>query len=192
MNSMEPRTIVILGKGGSGKDTQLALLKEKLVPCITIITGDLFRALAAQPTAIGRRVKRTDQEGGLQPAWAAQYVWMRVLVEQLTGAQHILCSGIARRLEEAKSLDDVIGWLERPLPEALLIDISDEEAKKRLMLRKRHDDTEEAIDERLSWFKKDVGPVIDYYEQHERLYRVDGIGTVSEVFDRIKAALAIT
>jgi adenylate kinase len=73
----------------------------------------------------------------------------------------------------------------------VLLDISNEEAVSRLLKRKRSDDTEESIKERLSWFEENVGPAITYYEGHGRLHRVDGMGTIEDVAERIAQSLGI-
>lgn len=189
---MTPRTIAFLGKSGSGKDTQIELLAQKLKPALIEITGDRFRKIAKMDTVAGRKIRIILDEGGLPPGWFAEYLWQDMLIHELKGEEHLIFGGSPRRIEEAKELDEVLEWFERSRPEAVLLDISDDEAVERLLKRGRHDDTEESTRERLKWFEENVGPVIDYYEKSGRLRRVDGMGTVEEVFERIKDALKLT
>jgi adenylate kinase len=49
----------------------------------------------------------------------------------------------------------------------------------------REDDTEEAICRRLELYEQETGPLIDFYDEKGLLVRVDGVGSVDEVFDRV-------
>ena len=71
----------------------------------------------------------------------------------------------------------------------MLVDITEEEAVTRLLKRARIDDSEESIRSRLGWFKTSTEPVIDYYKKSSRLVRIDGMGTVDEIHQRIRKAL---
>lgn len=186
-----PRTIVVLGKSGSGKDTQVKLLIEKLKPSLVISTGGLARTLMEKSTLMGQRVKETLKKGGLLPAWLGAFLWQEALSEKFTGDENLIFSSSPRRVDEAEELDEVMRWLERGNVEAVLVDVSDDEALARLLKRGRDDDTENNIRERLSWFKEDVVPVIDYYQQKGRLHKVNGIGKVEDIFERIKQALGL-
>ncbi len=53
----------------------------------------------------------------------------------------------------------------------------------------REDDTPESIKKRLLWFQTEVGPVIDYYKETGRLLKVDGSGTIEQVFNNILEVL---
>lgn len=188
---MNSKTIIILGRSGSGKGTQAILLKKKLEPCLHIVAGDLFRALAQKEGLAGRKVKEILAAGGLPPEWLAEFLWGKELIENLLGEENIIFDGSPRRVGEAERLDEVLGWLGRPSPRAVLVDITEQEAITRLLKRGRGDDQESNIRARLDWFNKSVLPVIDYYENSGRLIKVDGIGSVEDVFARITKALGI-
>ena len=49
----------------------------------------------------------------------------------------------------------------------IYFDISDNQAEKRLTLRKREDDTVESIKKRIDWFNVDVLPVIEYFKENK-------------------------
>ena len=59
----------------------------------------------------------------------------------------------------------------------------------RLLKRARTDDMEESIRSRLSWFTTSTGPVIDYYEKTGRLIKIDGMGSVEDIHQRMVKAL---
>lgn len=187
------QTLVFLGRSGSGKGTQVELIKKMLQPYLYIYTGDLFRVLAKTDSFAGIKIKGVIDTGGLPDEWLASFLWQRELIEKFKGNENLIFDGTPRRLHEAEELDEVLGWLERKEDlRAVLVDITDEEAIIRLLKRSRTDDTEESIRSRLGWFKTSTEPVIDYYEKSGRLVRVDGIGTVDEIHQRIKKALNLS
>lgn len=191
-NQMESRTIIILGRSGSGKGTQAELLKKLLAPCLYVYTGDLFRELAQTETVAGRNIKTVVESGGLPQEWLAAFLWQKKLVDGLiSGGENVIMDGSPRRLDEAKEMDEVLEFLGRRNIKIILVDITEDEAVKRLLKRGRNDDSEEAIRSRLAWFNTEALPAIEYYEKSGRLVRVDGLGTVEEIHDRIKNALGL-
>lgn len=187
----QPKTIILLGRSGSGKGTQAKLLAKKLQPCLYLYTGDLLRALALEPTQAGKKINESLTKGDLAPAWLAEFLWQKELVFKMQGHENVVFDGSPRRLEEAKEIDEVMSWLGRELPTPVLVDITNEEALVRLLKRARSDDTEEVIKNRLSWFESDVMPVVEYYRSQNRLLNVDGLGSVEDIAKRITTALKI-
>ena len=181
--------ILLIGRSGCGKGTQAKLLIKHFKIDIFIQTGDLFRKWAEQPTVTGKKIKKILSKGGLLEDWVAVYNWQRELFDNLKSEeQSIIFDGLARRLDEAKILDKVMQWLERPLT-PILIDITREEAFERLQLRDRSDDTDENINKRLDWYDNEVIQSVNYYEKQGRLLKIDGMPTEKEVFENILKAL---
>jgi adenylate kinase len=56
-------------------------------------------------------------------------------------------------------------------------------------LVQRKDDTEEVVRERLAVYRRETGPVIDFYSKRDELKRVDGRGTPDSVFLALKRCL---
>lgn len=187
----QPRTIVFLGKSGSGKDTQAKIVAEKLKPALYVSTGAFFREAMNKDTAMGRRTKEVMDNGELMPHWFGALAWEQTLLEKLKDKENIIFPSSPRNPEEAEELDEVLEWLGRDLSEAVLVDVPDEEVIKRLLKRARFDDNEKDIRARLAWFELHVGPTIDYYEKAGRLHRVDGVGSIEEIKERIAKALGI-
>ncbi|MEK7174901.1 MAG: nucleoside monophosphate kinase [Patescibacteria group bacterium] len=188
---MNQQTIIILGRSGSGKGTQAELLKKLLEPCLYIYTGDLFRELSEADTVAGQKIKITLSSGGLPQEWLAAFLWQRELIYGVHGHENIIIDGSPRRLDEAEEMDEVLEWLDRKNIKVLLVDITEDEAVKRLLKRGRADDSEASIRARLAWFNTEARPAIEYYEKSGRLIRIDGLGTIAEIHERIKAVLGI-
>lgn len=191
-NSKQLLTIVLIGLSGSGKGTQAKFLLDNFGGNgYYIQTGGLMRELLAErlhnPTLEGfRRIMGT---GGLMPGWFPIFLWLREFIEKGCAQKHLVLDGACRRIQEAKLLDDVLAWHNRPLSICLFIDISAAEVEKRLLLRGRKDDTLKAIQNRLAYFPKDVLPVIRYYKRARRLIRINGEQTPSDVWRDIDGAL---
>lgn len=131
----------------------------------------------------------------------------------------LILDGNPRLLIEAQLIDIAFDWYEWTNVKAVLLDISHQEAFDRLTSRRickecsqiisltgdfrgmkvcdkcggelvaRSDDKPEAINARLDYYKKDVEPVIEYYEKQKRLIRIDGEKSVEDVYQDIKKIL---
>lgn len=75
----------------------------------------------------------------------------------------------------------------------VLLEADPDELVSRLLARSeeqgRADDTESVIRRRLEVYAAETGPLSDEYAERDLLARVDGLGPVDEVTERILAAL---
>ena len=185
-------TFCFLGRSGSGKDTQAQLLKEYLEkegrPILWISTGDLGRQLMKEDTVAGRRVKRILENGELFSDWLAIGLWFCAIKDQLKDNEALFFSSSPRYLREAQAIDELMTGGNRFLPIPIHININDEEATRRLLARKRNDDTPKVIAERLSWFNGQMLPIIDFYDK--RVIEVDGNGSIEEINKKIMLAIS--
>ena len=58
-------------------------------------------------------------------------------------------------------------------------------------LIQRDDDKEETIRKRLSVYKKETQPLIDYYRREGTLKEIEGLGEPGEIFKRLSKALGL-
>lgn len=171
---MKPQAFILIGRSGCGKGTQFDLLVEALKNAdptrgiVKIQTGAEFRKLAADPGYTQGLIKQSIEAGKLIPEFLCIYAWGRALADRFTGNEYLIFDGTPRKPYEAIILNSVFDFYGFEKPWVLDIDISPEEAVKRLMLRKRVDDTEADIRERLSWFETDVVPTLEYYDENPR------------------------
>lgn len=187
MEKDKPLNFIFIGRSGSGKGTQAKFLLDHLPNMAYISTGDLMRDLAKQDTDSGKRIKAILDNGGLPFDDMATTLWMHQIAYTIKEGQGIICDGFPRRANEAKNLDNFLDWLERKeQTRVLLVDISREEALKRLKLRGRYDDMEDNdIKNRLDYFEEGVVPAINYYKEQNRLIHINGEQTREEVFKEI-------
>jgi len=167
---MAPQTIIIMGRSGSGKGTQAERLAAELKrrsagrDVFYLESGERFREFITRSSYSARLSKAVMEAGELQPAFLAIWNWSHLLVDRLTGEEHLLIDGTPRMLIEAQVLDDALRFYGREPLIFIYLNISKEEAMKRLLLRARDDDQSTAkINQRLAWFEREVLPVIEHY-----------------------------
>ncbi len=196
---MHKETFIFIGASGSGKGTQVALLKEYLakktpeMPIFYIQTGEHFREFIKGDTYAAHIAREVQEHGGLQPSFLAMWIWSDLFVKNLTGNEHIILDGAPRTLSEAHHLDIAMKFFKREQPTVIYLKVHREWSFKHLMARAekegRKDDTEESINRRLDWFDRDVVPAINYYRR-DRDYdfiEVNGEGSIEEVHREIMA-----
>ena len=133
----KPKNFTLIGRSGCGKGTQAKLLMKEFGNFCYISSGDLFRDLSKADTDTSARVAEIVRSGGFPLDDLAVTLWMHELAYKLKENQGILADGFPRRINEAKSLDKFLDFLERKENTFnLLIDISREEALGRLTKRR--------------------------------------------------------
>lgn len=181
--------IVLLGAPGSGKGTQAEKLQEKYgVPQIS--TGDLLRAAVSAGTELGQQAKVAMDAGEL----VADEIVVGMIEERLKApdaAKGFILDGFPRSNAQAATLDDMLDKLDWPLQRAVHLVVDDDEIMRRLMERKRADDTEATIRHRLEVFERQTRPVVKYYSAQGKLATVAGVGEMDEIFERIEQAVGV-
>lgn len=184
--------IVLLGPPGSGKGTQAALLKDRLdVPHIS--TGELLRAAVAEGTTLGRKAKAAIDAGEL-----VSDDLMLGLIEEKLGQPEaqpgFILDGYPRNQAQAEALDSLLDRLGQPIDRALELIVDEEQIVTRLARRAeeegRSDDTEDVIRNRLAVYREKTAPISEHYDKKGLLVRVDGVGEIVEINQRLAAALA--
>ena len=183
-----------MGPPGAGKGTQAKVISGLLgVPHIS--TGDIFRANVGQGTPLGIEAKRFMDAGEYVPDDVTNAMVRERLLESdcLPG---FLLDGYPRTVEQVDELDTMLrasGWV---LDRVLELTVDIDEVVSRLVRRAadqgRSDDTEEVIRRRLEVYGLQTTPLIEVYRDRGILEQVDGLGSVAEVTDRLRAALGLS
>ena len=177
--------VVLLGPPGAGKGTQAQKLAEKLgVPQIS--TGDLFRKNIGDGTPLGREAKRYLDAGDLVPSSLTNAL-VEDRIDQPDAADGFLLDGYPRSVEQAQALHDMLEARNTKLDAVLELQVSEDELLARLKDRGRADDTEEVIHNRMTVYRDETEPLLEYYR--DELRTVDAVGTLDEVFARALRAL---
>ena len=184
--------MVLLGPPGAGKGTQAARIGERLgIPAIS--TGDIFRAHVAGSTELGRRARAYMDKGEYVP----DSVTNAMVADRLTeddAVSGFLLDGYPRTAAQVDALDDMLSERGEALDVVVEITADADAVVERLLGRAaeqgRADDTEPVIRRRLEVYAEATAPLAAIYEGRGLLLRVDGMGGIDEVTDRIMAALA--
>ncbi len=177
--------LLIIGPQGAGKGTQAALLCDELgIPHVS--TGDLFRANIGEGTELGRRAQEYMNAGELVPDSVTQDMVSDRLAQPDAGAGFLL-DGFPRNIAQADWLTALLARRGAPIDAVIVLTAPDEVLTERMLARGRADDTPEAIRQRLSIYYSETQPLVDYYEAAVK--RVDGVGEIHTIHERIMAAL---
>jgi len=194
---MQPQTFIFFGPSGCGKGTQAKLLQEYLenqnpeIKTLYVETGNKFREIATSETFTAKAIKKVMGVGGLLPEFLPIWVFADTLIKNFTGNEHLFFDGSPRRLEEAKVLDSTIKFYDRKNPIVISTEVSDEWAIKLMKGRGRADDNEEEMKKRLSWFKENVVPAIEYFknDSYYKFITINGEQTIEEVHSELMQKL---
>lgn len=205
--------ICIFGPQGSGKGTQAAKLSVFLqVPHIS--PGDIFRKEIAAGSALGQKVGAIIKSGHL----VTNEITNTLIAARLARpdcARGFILDGYPRNEAQAEALDKI-----SELTHVLLVDIPDEESVRRISrrrvceqcgrtqtqqdsagqqcvacgsaLKQRDDDKPESLQKRLRIYHAVTAPLFARYKQQGFFYQIDGLGTIEEVWQRVKAVFEVS
>ncbi|SPT52892.1 Adenylate kinase [Actinomyces bovis] len=184
--------MVLLGPPGAGKGTQAARISERLsIPAIS--TGDIFRANVAGATPLGVQAKAYMDKGEYVPD-AVTNAMVKDRIAQDDAAAGFLLDGYPRTEAQVHELDQMLADAGQALDVVLEITADPEAVVERLLKRateqNRADDTEPVIRRRLEVYAEQTEPLAALYEAKGLLVRVDGMGEIDQVTERIMKALA--
>jgi adenylate kinase len=188
---MGAKRMLLLGPPGAGKGTQAQHLVAKFgIPQIS--TGDMLRGAVAAGTDVGRQAKDYMDRGELVPDAVVIGVAEERLSQDDTESGFIL-DGFPRTAAQAEALDVLLERMGTNL-ECCIALVADEDSLVarllgRAQIEDRSDDSEETIRTRMSVYRAQTAPLVDYYRNRGVLAEVDGLGSPEEVAKRIEEAL---
>lgn len=181
--------LILFGPPGAGKGTQAKLIQETYnIPHLS--TGEIFRSAIKNETELGKEIKTLLDKGELVPDDTVVALVEEELQKDTYDDGYIL-DGFPRTVAQAEALDEIYEKKGEQLSAFLMLEVPEDELITRILNRGqgRSDDTEDGIKHRLEVYREETKPVIDYYEQQDRVKRIDGVGSIEEIFGRIKETL---
>ncbi|MBK8300327.1 MAG: adenylate kinase [Chitinophagaceae bacterium] len=180
--------LILFGPPGCGKGTQSDKLVEKY-GLVHLSTGNLLRQEIKDKTPLGLEAKNFIDKGQLVPDEVVIGM-VDSYFDQHKDAKGFLFDGFPRTVAQAKALDKLMELKKTEIGKVLMLDVDEEELIKRLVLRGktsgRSDDADENIQRnRQEVYKKETLPVAAYYSKSGKVAKVDGMGSISEIFDRL-------
>jgi len=183
--------VLLLGPQGSGKGTQARLIAEAYeIPHVG--TGDMLREAIASGEGLGRRVEPIVDAGQLVP----DHLMVELIRERLSrddAREGFVLDGFPRTLAQAEALDGVLRELGRELDIVLELQVPETVSIQRLLerarLEGRSDDTPEGIRTRLSLYRDNTQPLVEYYRVRSILVGIHGDREIQQVFSEIQQAI---
>lgn len=205
--------IVLLGPPGSGKGTQGEKLSEEF-GYVRLSTGDMLREAVRNGTELGKLAKGYMDSGALVPNDLIINL-MKEKIDSLKPGTGVIFDGFPRTVQQADALgeqikidlalnldvedEELINRLtkRRSCPQCnsvyhLLYNAPKKEGscdKCGSDLYQRDDDKEQTVRNRLKVYRENTMPLIDYYQKEGTLVNIQGIGDISEIFNKVKKAI---
>jgi len=101
----------------------------------------------------------------------------------------IVIDGFPREINQAIVFDYFVFSENIDFLGIVYLSLSKESSVKRLLLRKRKDDTKKIIQKRLEIYYKETKPVIERYKKQKKLIEIDGEPSIEEIFKNVKNKL---
>ncbi len=182
--------LILFGPPGAGKGTQADFIREKY-RIEHISTGDVLREALRNETEVGLHAKSFMDKGELVPDEIVTEIIRQKISSLLE--KYFMLDGFPRTLDQAKALDAILSSSNMGIDAVIFLEVPDDEVVARILNRQkkegRADDTEDVARNRLEVYKDQTSPLRDFYEQSGVLYRVDGVGKIEEIAQRIDQVL---
>tara|TARA_B110000444_G_scaffold261522_1_gene314617 strand:+ start:6421 stop:6996 length:576 start_codon:yes stop_codon:yes gene_type:complete len=184
--------LILFGKPGSGKGTQAEFLKKNY-NLIHISTGDLFRNNIKNKTKLGLLAQTYIDRGDLVP----DNITIEMLKSQVNVNHNIngfIFDGFPRTISQAKELDSFLESIKMNIRATISLEVEDSVLIDRLIKRGhlsgRSDDQDvDKIRNRFNEYNTKTLPLKKYYKSADKLYTVNGLGTITEIKYRLASLM---
>ncbi len=184
--------LILCGPPGGGKGTQASKLVSQY-KLVHISTGDLFRREKKSNSPIWQEVQSYIDKGELAPD-SITFRLLKTEMDKTPDAKGYIFDGFPRNVNQAELLDKFL--VEENTAISMLVElvVADQELISRLMNRGktsgRADDQDTTIiQNRIDIYKQQTAPVAEYYAQFDKTQKIEGIGSIDEIFDNICAKI---
>ncbi len=180
--------IVLFGPPGSGKGTQSEHLIKQF-ELIHLSTGDILRVEIAAQTELGIEAQKKMDKGELVPDEVVISM-ISGIIERNKDAKGFIFDGFPRTIAQAESLDEMLSAHSTKVNLLIMLDVDEDEIKKRLILRGeksgRGDDINiDIITNRINVYRLQTKPVSKYYKKQGKSFPINGMQTEEEVYSDI-------
>lgn len=213
------KVVILLGPPGSGKGTQADKIQEELELEYIGSGNLLRRRKEKDDFTGDKIAEYVDQGERVPTPVIFKIWMEKLEQFKQRDLEGFVIDGSPRTVMEAEMLDRALDWYEWEDKKVVFVDVSEEESTERLLHRRvcedcgeiypytqeyrdrdrceecdgklvtREDDTREGIEQRWSWYREEVKPVVDYYQERGLLKRVDGEQTIEQVYQDVLGAV---
>ncbi len=190
---MKKETLIFIGRSGSGKGTQVNLLKEyiqKKYPETEILhfeSGANFRKLIKEEGYTNDVIRDFIQKGELVPNFITEWMLTDFMIQNFNGNQFLIFDGFPRTLQQSQTMNDIIHYYKLENVKIIDVYVSGDEVRKRMLSRGRDDDNLDLINKRIEWYDVNVLPALAYFKRNEAVeyIHINGEQDIEEVFQEI-------
>ena len=180
--------IVLFGAPGAGKGTQSDFLIEKF-KLIHLSTGDLLRSQIASKTELGIEAKSLIDSGCLASDSIVIGMIKSKLQENINANGYIF-DGFPRTVEQAIALDLLLDEMGTSVSGMLCLYVDEQELVERILRRGKtsgrpDDQNISIIENRIKIYNEKTLPLTKYYKAQNKYYKINGIGSVEEITQRL-------
>ena len=193
---MPSETFIFFGIVGSGKGTQIKLLIDFLKArdskeTVYAYPGNEYRNIITAGTQTAGLVKSVLDRGGLQPDFLTNSIFMSMLIPAVAPDKHLIADGFPRSTVQSAFFETAMNFYDRKNIKIIYLELSKIEATKRMKLRGRHDDTDEAIATRFDEYVNNVIPAMNYFKDKPgyTMFTINGEQSIENVQKDINKAL---
>ena len=206
--------IILLGPPGAGKGTQSDNLAKDL-NLYKISTGDLLREDIKKKSSLGIKIESILEQGMLVSDDIINNLVESILSNK-DYFNRLIFDGYPRNLNQVKYLDILIKKYNQKVSCVLSLKVNQDAVIKRIIerqvcskcgltfneifnpstksnhycdikfLQKRSDDNEKTARNRFETYAKETLPILDYYQNQNLLYEIDGMSHIHEIYKEIR------
>lgn len=184
--------LIFFGGPGAGKGTQAKKIAEKF-GLIHLSTGDILRNAVEKKTELGIIAKKYMDGGELLP----DDVIIRMVENQIKKdleTNGFIFDGFPRTIPQAEAFDTMLAKYDMTISHVVHLKVPKEVLVERLLrraeLENRSDDADiSIIENRINLYINKTAPIKEFYTKQGKMLKVDGMGEVDEIFERVVEAV---
>ena len=206
--------LIIFGPPGAGKGTQSYYISKKY-NLYQLSSGDLLRHEIQKKTELGNTIEKTISNGGLVNNDIVNILVRNIIINP-SNRNRIIYDGYPRNISQAKNLEQILNDDNQSISFILFLNVTRDVVEKRIegrltcekcnktfndyfnkeeielhacgksYLKKRKDDSKDAIITRYDTYMKKTKPVLDFYSSKSYFHEIDGSQKIEVITDKIE------
>jgi adenylate kinase len=162
--------IILIGGPGSGKSTYAKFISKEF-NISHIYPGELLRKEKEKGGEMAKRLSNLGK-GHFSP----NDIVLKLVFDAVDKADGFVFDGFPRYIQQVRDMEKK----GIDIDNVVFLDVSQEEVIKRLTARGRVDDKPDVIKDRIALYKKETGPVVDYYRDKPGFVSIKAEGDTPE------------